>query len=1176
MSTTGKDLSNPYSTGGGGVHFENRVQASFVVLMLTGGFSPCLPTWPIKEIKLQGKYLDFDTDDLIIYVKQPGSEKQVKLLGQIKHSINITKENKVFGEVIQAAWNDFNNNNIFNEETDEIALITGPLSAADTDHVRALLNQARYSKNANDFVNRVNLGKFTSEIQRKKLDVFKIHLKKANSNVDLTDDQIWRFMKKFHLLIYDLDIKGVTLSLLHSLIGQYSINHAEGILALIEKDVTYKSENAGVITFETIPENIKKEFLQPVKKAIPDDLIRLSVPATKKWNHHEFASKLAFANLLGSWNEKNKEDIKLIEQLTNEAYSKWIFKIREIIQQPESPLKLKNGLWNISIRENLWIELGPRIFDDTLDIFKECAVKVLSESDPKFTLTSDQRFAASLYGKELKYSHALREGIAESLVLFRTHSDAFSNCSLNKPEMVVNLAVREIFKNADWVLWGSLNNLLPLLAEAAPKEFLSAVENTLKQTPSPFEKLFAQEGNTVTGTTYLSGLLWALETLAWDEQFLVRVTSILGELATHDPGGMWANRPINSLSTIFLPWFPQTNASVNKRKVALQTLLKEYPEIGWKILLKLLPNQLQTSSGTHKPKWSKITSEEEKDKIDRENYWEQVLIYSDLAVEMTYGDVGKLIELVGLLDHLPAQSFEKIVDYLLSDDITSKPENERFALWLELKKCVSKHKRFAGEKWAIAPVMVSKIETAANNLAPSNPLFLHRILFCNNENEFFEEKGNWDEQQQLLEKRRQKAMKEIIDCGGIGAVFQFAKTVESPAFVGFSLGFIGKEDVDKQILPKLLETEDKRLLQFVGSFVWGRQRSQGWAWIDQINFSQWTNTQIGQFLSFLPFNTETWDRVNRLLGDFEEVYWSRTTVKPYQTGSELDIAIDKLIKYKRPNAAIDCLNKMLHFKKRLDNARTVQALLAAIHSTEPIYTRDTYNIVKLIKALQDDSESNLDDLLQIEWAYLPLLDRYSGAFPKILENQLANEPEFFAEMIRNVYRSKKESPAEKELTAIERAVAENAYRLLNEWRIPPGMQKDGSFSGNNFKNWLEQTIKLCEESGHLEVALSHIGSVLIYCPPDPNGLWINRTVAEVLNGRDAEKIRNGFYLGVINSRGVHFVDPTGKPERDLASKYRKQAENIENAGYFRFADTMRSITESYDREAEEIINEQTN
>lgn len=41
MNKTFKQLSNPFSTGGGGGHFEAHVQASFVLLMLTGGYELC-------------------------------------------------------------------------------------------------------------------------------------------------------------------------------------------------------------------------------------------------------------------------------------------------------------------------------------------------------------------------------------------------------------------------------------------------------------------------------------------------------------------------------------------------------------------------------------------------------------------------------------------------------------------------------------------------------------------------------------------------------------------------------------------------------------------------------------------------------------------------------------------------------------------------------------------------------------------------------------------------------------------------------------------------------------------------------------------------------------------------------------------------------------------------------
>jgi hypothetical protein len=76
-----------------------------------------------------------------------------------------------------------------------------------------------------------------------------------------------------------------------------------------------------------------------------------------------------------------------------------------------------------------------------------------------------------------------------------------------------------------------------------------------------------------------------------------------------------------------------------------------------------------------------------------------------------------------------------------------------------------------------------------------------------------------------------------------------------------------------------------------------------------------------------------------------------------------------------------------------------------------------------------------------------------------------------------------------------------------------------------------------------------------------------------LNDRDAEEMRNGFCAEVYNSRGVYWVDPTGKPEREMAKQWREKADAIENAGFTRFAATLRGLADSYDREAERIIEE---
>ncbi len=1176
MAKHNKQISNPFSSGGGGTNFETRVQASFVTLMLSGSFAPCLPPWPIKKIKLQGKYKGFDTDDAIVFVESPDRKEERKLLCQIKHSISITEKNKIFGDVIQAAWNDFTNPKLFTIGKDLIALVSGPLSSTDINHVRWILEEARHSECSADFLTKVNLGKFSSKAKIKKLAVFREELKNANGGNKVSDDVLWQFLKSFYLLGYDLDIKaGVTLSLVQSLIGQYVPEKSNALWAQIVDEVQSANQNAGTVTIASLPEDIRNAFQKRAGEKIPTHLgIKPSAPEETNWNNFEFVSELALVNVLGGWDEKSEGDQSVIEELITTPFDDWISKVRRILQEPDSPLSLRNGVWTVVKRQEMWQALGSRIFDDHLNKFKQIIVTVLKESDPKFELSPDKRYGANVYGKVLKHSHNLRKGLAESLALLGNQPEVLKNCSLGKAETIAIASIREIFKDSDWVRWASLNDLLPTLAEAAPWEFLAAVEGGLKNASCPFDELFSQEGSGITGASYMTGLLWALEGLAWEKEYLVQATVLLGKLASRDPGGNWGNRPGNSLTTIFLPWFPQTIASINKRKAAIHTLERECPDIAWKLLLDLLPNQHQTSMGSHKPMWRNIIPNDYEVSVTKKEYWEQISSYAEIAVEIAKGDFDKLNELISDLDNLPAPSFGKFLECLKCEEIKKSSEEKRTPLWEELVKFTIKHKKYSDADWALSPELVENIEQVAKDLIPRKPQNLHRHLFSEGDLKLYEESGNWQEQRQKLEKYRQNAIREILTQGGFEAVFHFAKNVECSRKVGFSLGMVAEDNMDLFILPDLFETGNNKIAEFTTAFIWGRHSSQGWKWVNRVNTANWTNAQIGQFLSYLPFTKETWEYSKQLLGKFEVEYWSRANIDPFQSKSNLDYAVDKLLQHNRPNAAISCLYGILHDKKSLDKNRAVDVLLKAVSSDEPAYSMDAYNTVEIIEALQDDPEVNQDDLFKIEWVYLPLLTGPGrSASPKVLEQKLASDPDFFCELIRSLYRSKKETEREKTFTEQQKNIASNAWNLFRDWRIIPGKNPDGSFSCEKFHDWLESVKTKCKESGHLEVALSTIGEVLIHYTRDPDGLWIHRALAEALNAEDAEKMRRGFSRGIFNSLGVHFVDPTGKPEKELAAKYRQQAEEVEDAGYYRFAITLKGLADSYEHEAERIIRE---
>lgn len=887
-----------------------------------------------------------------------------------------------------------------------------------------------------------------------------------------------------------------------------------------------------------------------------------------EWAERTPAAELAVAELLGAWNEKSEADRAVVEGLSGNSYGEWIGTMREVTLRPGTPLTQRDGVWKFVARYEGWYALGPRLFDEHLARLQEAAVCVLREQDPKFELPPEERYAAGIRGKVLSHSHSLRNGLAETLALLGSHPKALTSCSFGKAETTAVLAVREILAGADWVLWAGLNDLLPLLAEAAPVEFLDAVETALRSDPCPFEMVFAQESlGGIMGANYTTGLLWALETLAWDAECLTRVVIILGELAARDPGGNSGNRPANSLTTILLPWLPQTCAPVEKRRAAVATLLNELPNVAWKLLLRLLPESHQISSGSRRPAWRETIPGDWSKAITRREYWEQVDAYAGLAIGAVKSDLSKLAELIERLNGLPLPAQEQLLAHLESDSVMAMPEADRLRLWTELVDLVSKHRKFADAEWAIKPEPVDRIAAVAERLAPDAPAFRHQRLFTERDFDLYEKKGNYEDQQKELEERRQRALEEIAATGGVQSALAFAASVQSPWRVGIAFGFVAGDDADRTVLPGLLDTEQKALAQFAGGFVRGRFRSRGWPWVDEIDTSQWAPAQMGQLLSYLPFTPDTWALSARLLGKDESPYWTKTNANPYEANTGLEVAVDQLIGNGRPYAALRCLDRMQHDKGPFDSARVVRALLAALGSSEGAHAMDEYQTVEIIKALQDDPGTNPDDLFQVEWEYLPFLDRHHQAFPKLLERRLANDPGFFCKVIRLVFRSNKEELPTEEPTEQAKNVATNAYSLLSKWSTPPGFREDGSYNGDALAGWLDAVKTECTETGHLEIAMEMVGHALIHTPADPDGLWIHRSAATALNANDAGDMRDGFSTELFNSRGVHGFT-AGREEQEFAAKYRSQADAVEAGGFHRLATSLRELVAHYEHAAD--------
>lgn len=190
-------------------------------------------------------------------------------------------------------------------------------------------------------------------------------------------------------------------------------------------------------------------------------------------------------------------------------------------------------------------------------------------------------------------------------------------------------------------------------------------------------------------------------------------------------------------------------------------------------------------------------------------------------------------------------------------------------------------------------------------------------------------------------------------------------------------------------------------------------------------------------MSYLPFAKETWQRVENWLGGAHQEYWLKADIRLYDGDDNgLNVALDKLVTFGRPHAALDCIHKVRVYKQKVNIKQCVKVLLAAapsIFDASSLFS--PYHTAQLIKSLQQSHEISPDDLFDVEWAYLPLLNGNHGVLPTLIENRLANDPNFFSQVTQLVYRSIN-SDAEKNSSDKERTSQQmlGIYCIIGEFR----------------------------------------------------------------------------------------------------------------------------------------------
>jgi len=690
---------------------------------------------------------------------------------------------------------------------------------------------------------------------------------------------------------------------------------------------------------------------------------------------------------------------------------------------------------------------------------------------------------------------------------------------------------------------------------------------------NPLIQIFTDSENILTQSSPHTGLLWALETLAWSPEYLSQSALLLASLARLDPGGKLSNRPLGSLREIFLIWHPCTTADLEQRLVVLDTVRRREPFVAWDLMVKLLPGSHNMAFPTAKPRHRNWLAEEE----THVPFVEISRVITDIVLRLLE-DVGvdgaRWGDLIRLLDDLPKPEFDVVTDRLLRINPDSFNEPDRSLIWEALRHLLSKHLQLPDAKWTLPTAAIERLRQCYERFEPENPIQKRNWLFSNRCS--FPEGGasRGRERDNIIDQARIKAVEELFDEGGLQMLIDLVCQAEDAYLVGVALGKSRISDGQEgSFLKQMLgSTEPARSIAAFG-FLFGCTSIKGQEWLRSLRSSkfweEWTSKQRADYYVSLPFDEITWDALDAEGDEIHRRYWlevginGRGDLEP----KDCERIVSKLTEYGRIETAVDF---MALYRRKLCNcpnlvAAVLENAIEGKNSGKVNWGSLGYGVGELLNLLEASKKIDKPQLAKFEWYFLPLLKDHLRP-PKILHEELAENPEFFMEVLKLLYPAEGDAPSES--TKEMRIRAQFAFDLFQSWRRPPGVNEDGSVNPVKLRFWVDKVRKLAQSSDLGVTADGQIGQILANYPVGTDSAWPQEALRDLLEKLISDDIENGIVIGIYNNSRVTIrsTRETGTQERDIVERYASFA-RIMRDRWPRTARLMKKISSSYESDA---------
>jgi hypothetical protein len=911
----------------------------------------------------------------------------------------------------------------------------------------------------------------------------------------------------------------------------------------------------------------------------------LGFPHNKtKWIDKEDIREIIPALLLGRWNEAFEGDIEIIEKLTKEKYAEYLVILNKWKKFEESPIIQIGETWRLTSPLDLWTNLSSQLTEKDFQSIQECFTQSFKQGNPTIEPANKNSFAAS-FSKKKKYSNWAREGLTQSLILVGRLGDSIKIPNLNNPQNWVDSIILDLLYNASGETLVSVDNELPLISEASPDSFLKSINNSLAKEEPEVMDMFQEEDGFLHKTSHHTGLLWALENLAWLPEYLRDVSLILLKLSRLDPGGNLSNRPLNSITEIFKPWHYQTLASYDDRIEILKYVTEQEKETGWTLLIRMLPKHHGIAQPTHKMRW-RMFDKNTNLKYTYQEIWDTHSAVIEMLIELFDYDENKFSQLINEVTNLSHKDRDRVLNW--ADDVCLKVEQKNFTTWATIRKILNHHRSHPNTEGALHESELIRLENLYKKLHPTSILDKYIWLFNDHwpkfpegfahiDNEF--EKRH-EQQQKRVDEARKEAVINFVSELGLDKTLELRYEISQLWSFGYALADVINKQQDILTICKCLYDEANEIT-FIHSFIYRKFIKEGFEWVkslvSDLQERDYSNHALSNVLIPINQNQELWDFISASNKEIQNLYWQNVKPSFYHiSDTEKAFGVEMLLTHKRFFSAIDIAS---HFPKVIPTNLLTEMLRKAGTEESNEATRfDGYEIERIFEEIDKREDIEKSTLIHLEWLYLPILDSYGTRRKPInLEEELATNPVFFIDVLKWIYLPEDKALLEEERKGIADDVIRNrakqSYHLLNSWKKIPGIKQDNSIDEIELKNWIDKVRELAKNVSRIKVADMEIGKVLAQYPENiPE--WPQEKIFKIIEDINSDSMKSNYSSALFNKRGSSSrgAFDGGDIEREKANYFEKLEKDFKNK-YPNVAKEFKRLCDGYHQDAKRMDEE---